>query len=137
MTQARSTTDLSSDPGSLGDQGRATLASEIRPEPLALHAQAPLLLRQGEDVDERPHEKCREDDARISWSKASGDWGQVIPKMPKDKEIVVGTSGIFGTLKPKRYFQPYPHPKPKRGTEAPCPSFYFPFSLAQTASFAK
>src|ERR1700693_5663229 len=59
--------------------------TEIRPA-IASHAQALLLLRQGEDVDERPHEKCREDDARISWSKASGDWGQVIPKMLKDKE---------------------------------------------------
>jgi hypothetical protein len=67
MTQARSINRTgSSDPGGLGDQGRATLASEIRPEPLALHAQALLLLRQGEDVDERPHEKCREDDSSIS-----------------------------------------------------------------------
>jgi hypothetical protein len=44
-------------------------------------------------VDEHPHEKCREDDARISWTKASGDWGQVIPKMLKDKEIMVGATG--------------------------------------------
>jgi hypothetical protein len=40
----------SSDPGSLGDQGRATLASEIRPEPLALRAQALLPMRQGENM---------------------------------------------------------------------------------------
>jgi len=31
----------------LGDQARAALAGEIRPEPLALHAQAVLQLRQG------------------------------------------------------------------------------------------
>jgi hypothetical protein len=78
MTQARSINRSgSSDPGSLGDQGRATLGSKIRPEPLASHAQALLLLRQGEDVDERP-----------------GDWSQVVPKLLKGKEIVVGTIAI-------------------------------------------
>jgi hypothetical protein len=30
-------------------------------------------------------------------------------------------AGIFGLLKPKGYFQPCPHPKPKRGTEGPPP----------------
>src|SRR6266446_2928000 len=44
----------------LGDQARAALAGEIRPEPLALHAQAVLELRQGEDVNERPHQPRQE-----------------------------------------------------------------------------
>src|SRR5215472_452823 len=40
----------------LGDQPRAALAGEIRPEPLVLHAQPVLQLRQREDVNERPDE---------------------------------------------------------------------------------
>jgi hypothetical protein len=55
---------------------------------------APTIVERTAIVDEHPHEKCREDDARISWTKASGDWGQVIPKMLKDKEIVVGATAI-------------------------------------------
>src|SRR5260370_30454265 len=39
------------DSRALGDQARAALAGEIRPEPLALHAQAVPQLRQGEDLD--------------------------------------------------------------------------------------
>src|SRR5262252_10148739 len=50
----------SRDPRRLGDQPRAALAGEIRPEPLALHAQAVLQLRQGEDVNERPHQPRQE-----------------------------------------------------------------------------
>src|SRR5262249_20879467 len=38
------------------DQARAALAGEIRPQPLTLHAQAILQLRQREDVNERPHQ---------------------------------------------------------------------------------
>jgi hypothetical protein len=60
---------------------RATLAREVRPEPLALHAQALLLLRQGQDVDARPHEKCREDDAPFLEQSVSR-LGQVIRKRP-------------------------------------------------------
>src|SRR5258708_30082380 len=37
------------------DQPRAALPGEIGPEPLALHTQAVLQLRQGEDVEGRPH----------------------------------------------------------------------------------
>src|SRR5215469_9214510 len=36
------------------DQPRAALAGEIRPEPLVLHAEPVLQLRQREDVNERP-----------------------------------------------------------------------------------
>src|SRR5215472_18230082 len=38
------------------DQPRAALAGEIRPEPLPLHPQSVLQLRQREDVNERPDE---------------------------------------------------------------------------------
>src|SRR3954468_1167567 len=44
----------------LGDQARAALAGEIRPEPLALHAQPVLQLRQGKDVNERPYQPRQE-----------------------------------------------------------------------------
>jgi hypothetical protein len=47
-------------------------------------------MRQGEDMWTSAHTR----NAHISWSKASGDWGQVIPKMLKDKEIVVGATAI-------------------------------------------
>src|SRR6476661_6242590 len=50
----------SSDPGRFRYQSRAALAGEIRPEPLALHAQAVLQLRQGEDVNKRPHQPRQE-----------------------------------------------------------------------------
>src|SRR5260370_6027585 len=36
------------------------LASEVRPEPLALHAQPVLQLRQGKDVNERPYQPRQE-----------------------------------------------------------------------------
>src|SRR6476659_1936685 len=48
----------------LRDQSRAALAGEIRPEPLALDAQAILKLRQREDVNERPHQPG-EESARV------------------------------------------------------------------------
>src|SRR5262249_14978465 len=48
----------------LGNQTRAALAGEIRPQPLALHAQPVLQLRQRQDVNERPHEP-REEAARV------------------------------------------------------------------------
>jgi len=41
---------LSCQSARLGDEARAALAGEIRPEPLALHAQAVLQLRQGKYV---------------------------------------------------------------------------------------
>src|SRR5262249_61743927 len=44
----------------LGDGARAALAGEIRPEPLVLHAQPVLQLRQGEDVNERPDKPRQE-----------------------------------------------------------------------------
>src|SRR6516225_6425573 len=44
----------------LGDETRAALAGEIGPEPLVLHAQPVLQLRQGEDVNERPHQPRQE-----------------------------------------------------------------------------
>src|SRR5712691_13461783 len=44
----------------LRDQSRAALAGEIRPNPLMLHAQAVLQLRQGEDMNERPHQPRQE-----------------------------------------------------------------------------
>src|SRR6516225_5965609 len=47
-------------PRRLRDQPRAALAGEVRPEPLALHAQAVLQLRQREDVNERPHQPRQE-----------------------------------------------------------------------------
>src|SRR5262249_49055007 len=51
---------LSCQSARLGDEARAALAGEIRPEPLALHAQPVLQLRQGKDVDERPHQPREE-----------------------------------------------------------------------------
>src|SRR5215470_15726514 len=42
------------------DQARAALAGEIRPEPLVLHAEPVLQLRQREDVNERPHQPGQE-----------------------------------------------------------------------------
>src|SRR6516225_4304576 len=50
----------SSDPGRFRYHSRTALAGEIRPEPLALHAQAVLRLRQREDVNERPHQPRQE-----------------------------------------------------------------------------
>src|SRR5215468_2240312 len=47
-------------PRRLRDQSRAALTGEVRPEPLALHAQAVLQLRQREDVNERPHQPGEE-----------------------------------------------------------------------------
>src|SRR5215510_8926580 len=47
-------------PRQLRDQSRAALAGEIRPNPLALDTQAVLQLRQGEDVNERPHQPGEE-----------------------------------------------------------------------------
>ena len=44
----------------LRDEARAALAGEIRPKPLALHAQPVLQLRQREDVNERPDQPRRE-----------------------------------------------------------------------------
>ena len=44
----------------LGDETRAALAGEIRPHPLALHAQPVLQLRQREDVNERPDQVGQE-----------------------------------------------------------------------------
>src|SRR5438067_11805958 len=44
----------------LGDQARAALAGEIRPEPLALHTQPVLQLRQGEDMNKRPYQPRQE-----------------------------------------------------------------------------
>src|SRR5215831_8310425 len=50
----------SSDPGRFRYQSRAALAGEIRPEPLALHAQPVLQPRQGDEVNERPHQPGQE-----------------------------------------------------------------------------
>src|SRR5262249_39157683 len=46
--------------GDSGDEARAALAREIRPEPLALHAQSVRQLWQGEDVNERPPQPRQE-----------------------------------------------------------------------------
>src|SRR6516162_8692127 len=50
----------SSDPGRLRYHSRTALARQIRPDPLALHAQSVLQLRQGENVNDRPHQPRQE-----------------------------------------------------------------------------
>src|SRR6516164_8652262 len=50
----------SSDPGRFRYHSRTALARQIRPDPLALHAQSALQLRQGENVNDRPHQPRQE-----------------------------------------------------------------------------